>query len=85
MCHSIAKYSLIASCLSHVIKDKDRIRKRLAQWNNVAVIGKYNITDFLANKFAKYWLLQQFRVHILELYAVRIFQQIYQHVHLAAI
>ena len=38
--------TLIASCLLNIIKDKDRIRKRLVQWNDVAISRKCKITNF---------------------------------------
>ena len=74
------------------MKDKDGIRKRLGRWNDVAVIGEYKITNFLdqcyqIRQVSIFRLLQRFRVHVhvLESYPVRTFQQVYQHVRLAAI
>jgi len=78
----IEKYSLTASCLSHVIKDKNRIWARLARWNDIAVVGERKVADFVDRRkqifeISILWLLQRFcvDVHILKTYTVWTLEQ----------
>jgi len=62
----------ITFCLSHVIKDKNRIWTRIARWIDVAVVGKRKVP------------ISSIDVHVLE-YAVRALKQVYENVGFAAI
>jgi len=75
----------------HVIKDKNRNWTRLTLWNNVAVVGEHKVADFVDRckqifEISILWLLQQFRmdVHVLETYAVRALEQVYEDVSFTA-
>ncbi|KYQ48102.1 hypothetical protein ALC60_12864 [Trachymyrmex zeteki] len=65
---------------------------RFAQLNDVAVVGKRKVTDFVDRRQQIFeisipWLLQRFRVdvHVLETYAVRALEQAYEDVGFTAI
>lgn len=76
----------------HVIKDKNGIRKRLARWNDFAIIRERKIANFIYRcqqifQISIFRLLKRFRiyVHVLKTYTVRAFYQTYQHVSLTTI